>query len=347
MRLISLDSRVRGNDGDPSYAMKNILFIFTGGTISMKIDPQLGAAVPFLSPEEIIAFVPGLERLTEFEIIDFARLPGPHVTPKKMFELSELLNRQLQRSDIDGAVITHGTDTLEETAYLLDLRLDSSKPVAVVGAMRNSSELGWDGPANLKSAVRVVLDAQSGGKGVFVVLNDTLHAASEVTKTHTESMNAFQSPNSGPLGVVDKDRIVWTSVLAGRVSLPGHPIETRVDLFKIVAGAGDRLLRCGVDSGARGLVIEGTGRGNVPPAVLAGIQHALDHDIPVVLASRCGQGRVLDTYGYVGSGKDLRRRGVCFGGSLPGQKARIKLMVVLGMTGSLPEIQRLMEAGMY
>ena len=313
----------------------------------MKIDPEMGGAVTVLSPEEILAFVPGLERLTEFEIIDFARMPGPHMTPQKMFELSELLNRQLQRDDIDGAVITHGTDTLEETAYLLDLRLDSSKPVAVVGAMRNSSELGWDGPANLKSAVRVVIDAESRDKGVFVILNDAIHAASEVTKTHTESMNAFQSPNSGPLGVVDKDRIVWTSMPVRRDSLPGYPIETQVELFKMVAGADDRQLRYSVESGTRGLVIEGTGRGNVPPAVLPGIQYALDRNVPVVLASRCGQGRVLDTYGYVGGGKDLRRRGVSLGGSLPGQKARIKLMVVLGMAQSLPDIQRLMEGGIY
>jgi L-asparaginase len=327
--------------------LKRLIFIFTGGTISMKIDPRMGGAVPVLSPEEILAFVPGLERLTDFEIIDFARMPGPHMTPQKMFELSELLNRQLQRDNIDGAVITHGTDTLEETAYLLDLRLDSPKPVAVVGAMRNSSELGWDGPANLKSAVRVVLDPGSRDKGVFVILNDAMHAASEVTKTHTESMNAFQSPNSGPLGVVDKDRIVWTSMPVRRDSLPGYPIETRVELFKMVAGADDRQLRYSVESGTRGLVIEGTGRGNVPPAVLPGIQYALDRNVPVVLASRCGQGRVLDTYGYVGGGKDLRRRGVCLGGSLPGQKARIKLMVVLGMAQSLPDIQRLMEGGIY
>jgi L-asparaginase len=147
--------------------------------------------------------------------------------------------------------------------------------------------------------------------------------------------------------LVDKDRIVWTSVPVRRDSLPGYPIETRVDLFKMVAGADDRQLRYSVESGTRGLVIEGTGRGNVPPAVLPGIQYALDRSIPVVMASRCGQGRVLDTYGYVGGGKDLRRRGVCLGGGLPGQKARIKLMVVLGMTQLLQDIQILMESGMY
>lgn len=132
-----------------------------------------------------------------------------------------------------------------------------------------------------------------------------------------------------------------------RDRLAGYSIETRVDLFKMVAGTDHRLLRCAVESGTRGLVIEGIGRGNVLPAVLPGIQLALDRHVPVVLASRCGRGRVLDTYGYVGSGRDLRRRGVCFAGTLPGQKARIKLMTVLGVTQSLPEVQRLMEGGRY
>ena len=327
--------------------MKKVLFIFTGGTISMKIDPDLGVAIPVLSGEEILSFVPGLEQLCNFEILDFSRLPGPHMTPEHMFELSEVLNRQLGRKDVHGVVITHGTDTLEETAFLLDLRLQTSKPVAIVGAMRNSSELGWDGPANLRAAVRVVLEGKPALQGVLVVMNEQILSASEATKTHTESLNTFQSLNFGPLGIVDKDRILWMRQIVRRQTFRSERIEPRVDLLKMVAGSDDRLVRLALESGANGLVIEGTGRGNVPPQVIPGIQSAIDQGIPVVIATRCLQGRVLDTYGYEGSGRDLRKRGAIFAGFLPGPKARIKLMVVLGQTRDLPEIKRLMEEGVY
>jgi L-asparaginase len=232
--------------------MKKNLFIFTGGTISMRIDPVLGAAVPVLSGEEILSFVPNLDQLAHFEVLDFARLPGPHMTPEKMFELSELLNQQLERPDLCGAVITHGTDTLEETAYMLDLRLTSAKPVAVAGAMRNSSELGWDGPNNLRAAVRVVLDEPALEKGVFVVLNNVIHAASEVTKTHTEALDTFQSPDFGPLGIVDKDRVLWSRNLVARQVMKTNQIELKVDLFKMVAGANGRCLEYAVACGSRG-----------------------------------------------------------------------------------------------
>ncbi len=327
--------------------MKKVLFLFTGGTISMKIDPELGVAIPVLSGEEILSFIPGLDQLCNCEIVDFSRLPGPHMTPEHMFELSEVLNQQLGRKDVHGAVITHGTDTLEETAFLLDLRLRTSKPVAIVGAMRNSSELGWDGPANLKAAVRVVLEGKPALQGVLVVMNEQILAASEATKTHTESMNTFQSPNFGPLGIVDKDRILWMRQIVRRQSFLTERIESRVDLLKMVAGSDDRLVRWVIEGGANGLVIEGTGRGNVPPQVIPGIQSAIEQNIPVVIATRCPQGRVLDTYGYEGSGRHLRNLGAIFAGFLPGQKARIKLMVVLGQTRELPEVKRLMEEGAY
>jgi L-asparaginase len=327
--------------------MKKVLFLFTGGTISMKIDPELGVAIPVLSGEEILSFVPGLDQLCNFEILNFSRLPGPHMTPERMFELSEVLNQQLGRKEVYGAIITHGTDTLEETAFLLDLRLQTSKPVAIVGAMRNSSELGWDGPANLKAAVRVVLEGKRALQGVLVVMSEQIIAASEATKTHSESVNTFQSPNFGPLGIVDKDCIVWMRQIIRRQSFRPEDIEPRVDLLKMVAGSDDRLIRLLIEGGTQGLVIEGTGRGNVPPQVIPGIQFSIDQGIPVVIASRCPEGRVLDTYGYEGSGRDLRKRGAIFAGFLPGQKARIKLMVVLGQTREVSEIKRLMEEGIY
>ncbi len=327
--------------------MTRTLYLFTGGTISMSIDAVLGGAVPTLTGQQILAHVPTIPQITTPETIDFARLPGPHMTPQKMWELSELLNSQLDREDIGGAVITHGTDTLEETAYLLDLRLQSPKPVVLVGALRNSSELSWDGPANLEAATRVVLDPAAHGQGVFVVLNDTVHAASEVTKTDTQSLDAFQSPVFGPLAIVEKDRVFWRRRPLSRRSLTNGPMEPRVDLFTMYAGFDPRLLHFALDSDAKGLVIEGTGRGNVPPPALSTIDRAIAAGVPVVIATRVWHGRVLDTYSYEGAGRDLRRRGAIFAGTVNGPKVRIHLMAALGKTASMDQIRSWIEQDQY
>lgn len=314
---------------------------FTGGTISMRIDPLTGGAVPALSGEEILAAVPGIEEIAEFDLTNFGRLPGPHVTPATMLELAQAVREKLADDTITGVVITHGTDTLEETAYCLDLLLDSPKPVVFVGAMRNSSELSWDGPANLRSAVRVAADQAARELGVLVVMNEELIAAFEVTKTHTEKTDTFQSRDFGPLGVVDKDRVIVMRKPALREHLPTERIEERVDIIKMYAGADGRLINFAVESGARGLVIEGLGRGNVTVAALAAIEHAIQQGIPVVITSRCPRGRVLDTYGYEGGGKQLTRLGAILGGLLPSHKARIKLMLALGAGYDLPAIRAL------
>jgi len=327
--------------------MSKLLFIFTGGTISMKYDPATGGAVPALSGREILAFDPGIGQLAEAEVVDFARLPGPHMAPEKMWELSELLRKELQRDEITGAVVTHGTDTLEETAYLLDLRHTSYKPVCVVGAMRHSSELSYDGPANLRGAARVAMDPAARAQGVMVVLNQTIHAASAATKSDTQQTETFHSPVFGPLGIVDTDRVVFSRVLRNRVTIDTSQIETRVDLVQMHAGADGRFIDHSRETGSQGIVIEGTGRGNVPPAALAAVQRYLDAGLPVVLASRCAHGRVLDTYAYEGSGHDLRTRGVYFAGTLTGAKARIQLMLALGKTRDQRALQHLMEQGEY
>ena len=323
--------------------MARVLVVFTGGTISMRIDPRTGGAVPALSGEEILAYDPGLRALADLEVIDFGRYPGPHMNPARMFELSQLLRAELARPEITGAVVTHGTDTLEETAYLTDLRHNLDKPVAFVGAMRNSSELSFDGPANLRAGVRTVIDERARGRGVFVVLNQLVHAASEAIKTDTQQLETFQSPVFGPLGYVDADRIVWSRALERRTVIVGPGIETRVELLRMYAGFGSMMFDALIDSGVKGIVVEGTGRGNVPPEALPGVRRAVEAGIPVVLSTRCHHGRVLDTYAYEGGGRDLRKLGVWFCGRLPGHKARIKLMVALGASASMAEARMKVE----
>lgn len=324
-----------------------VLIIFAGGTIAMKNDPVTGGAVPALTGQETLAFDPWLDKFATIETHEYGQLPGPHITPRHMWELHLLVRQAVARRDITGVVITHGTDTLEETAFFLDLQHNSPKPVVVVGAMRTSSVLSFDGPANLRAAVKTAIAPESRGRGVLVVLNQRIHAASYATKSDTQALDTFQSPLFGPLGMVEADGVLYARRLERRAVLNAPRFAEPVDLVMAYTGADSRLLDYALRGGTRGIVIEGTGTGNVPPTMLPGIQRALDAGLPVVLSSRCAQGRVLDTYAYSGSGHDLRRRGVLFAGLLNGQKARILLMLALGKAKGSAALKKLIEADTY
>jgi L-asparaginase len=328
----------------PQLMKPRIAIVFTGGTISMRVDPATGGPVPALSGEEILARVEGLDEIADCVPINFSLLAGPHMTPPKMMELARCVAQQLADSTVTGVVVTHGTDTLEETAYLHDLVLQSEKPVAFVGAMRNSSELSWDGPLNLRSAVRVAGDPSARGLGVLVVMSDQLIAAVEATKTHTEAQDTFQGRDFGPLGIVDKDRILVTRRPIQREHVAAEKLDEGVDIIKLAAGADGRFIHFAVDHGAHGLVIEGLGRGNVTVATLPALERAIKAAIPVVITSRCPRGRVLDTYAYEGAGRQLKRMGAILGGMLPSHKARIKLMLLLGAGQKIEQIRRSFES---
>jgi L-asparaginase len=323
-------------------ARKQVHVLFTGGTISMRIDPGTGAAVPALSGEEIVSRVSGLRREARLTLEDYARLPGPHVTPYWMWRLRQRVAEVAADPAVDGIVLTHGTDTLEETAYLLDLTLDTDKPVVFCGAMRTVSEAGWDGPANLMAAVRAAVHPEAPGRGVMIAVGEEIHAAAEATKWHTQHLAAFRSPH-GPLGSLDRGQVVFHRAPYRHPALPARRIVSEVDLHTMATGVDDALVRASVARGARGIVLEGTGCGNVPPAVLPGIRAALAAGVPVVLVSRCAEGRVSPAYGYEGGGQMLRGMGVIFGEDLPGPKARIKLMVALGVSSEVADIRRVFE----
>ncbi|GMQ57538.1 asparaginase [Vallitalea sediminicola] len=327
--------------------MKKVALIFTGGTISMMVDERLKAAIPALSDKDIISKVSGIEKMAQIEVIHYGAYPGPHIVPNMMLDIARVTNELLSRGDIEGVVITHGTDTLEETAYFLDLIIDSEKPVVVTGSMRNGSELGYDGPANLAASICTVCSEESKNKGVLVVMNNQVNAADEVTKTHTLSLDTFQSMDFGPLGIVDSDQVIYYRDRKKASKITTEKIENRVALIKAVAGLGSVFIDYLVDNNYRGIVIEALGRGNVPPTMLKGIKRAIDLDIPVVIVSRCAKGRVLDSYGYKGGGRQLRDMGVVLGDNLSGQKARIKLMIVLGVTKDVGEVRQIFEKDLY
>ncbi len=317
-----------------------VCIIFTGGTISMTVDENIGAAIPTLSGEQILSMVYNIDKLAQIEIINFCEIPGPHMTFDKLFELKQIILDKLAQDDISGVIVTHGTDTLEETAYFLELTIDNTKPIVVVGAMRNSSELGYDGPSNLAAAVCTASSAKARNKGVLVVLNNEVNLASEVTKTNTLSLDTFRSPY-GPVGIIDNNDLILYRDIARRQYIEADKIERRVDLIKAVMDMDDRLIKFAVDSGARGIVIEGLGRGNLPVKMIAGIKYALSIGVTVVIVSRCNAGRVFESYGYEGGGKELATLGAIMGGEMRGPKARIKLMLALGAGMDKQEIIQL------
>ena len=323
--------------------MKNIIIVFTGGTFSMKIDSVTGGAIPHFHGNELLEMIPEAGSDANISLYEFGMYPGPHMTPELMLELSRKVKEYAESDDIDGIIVTHGTDTLEETSYFLDLTINTPKPIVVIGAMRTSSEPDWDGPKNLLDAITICKNDNSRDMGVLVCLNGEINAASEVTKTHTEDMETFQSMDFGSIGFVENEKVVFNRLPKKLEIIETDSVISNVDLIKVHTGITDKFFRFSADSGVKGIVVEALGVGNVPPAAYEGIKYAVEKGIPVVLVSRCPTGETLDIYSYPGAGKWLKDLGVIFTDYLNGQKARIKLMLALGKTKDLNELHKIFE----
>ena len=319
-----------------------IVLLFTGGTISMRHDPTAGGAVPTLRGKDILALAPGLDEIAQLEIDDWGAYPGPHMTIERMWALRARIAEHLARPEVEGIVVTHGTDSLEESAYLVARSVESEKPVVFTGAMRTSSDLGWDGPGNLGAAVRVAASEEARERGVMVVMMDRVFTALDVTKAHTHMLDAFDSPGLGPLGVIDDGKVIFRRASALPPVLAPDSLATPVDIVYTYAGADSRLLDASRREG-RAVVIAGMGRGNVPPAMVDGIDRWIAEGKPVVITSRALRGRVGCTYGYPGGGRRLAERGVIFAGARRPQQARIDVMLALGAGLSMNELRELLE----
>ena len=309
----------------------------------MKIDKKTGGAVPRFSGEELLAKVPEAKRLANISCYDYGKYPGPHVTPEIMLDLSGKIRERLKENKFDGVIVTHGTDTLEETAYLLDLTINTKIPIVVTGSMKNSLEPGWDGSKNLVDSIQVCLNENSRGMGVLVCLNGEVNAASEVTKIYSNEIESFQSLDFGALGFVQNEKVVYNRLPQRLEILKTKKINTNVDLLTVYAGMDEKFFKYSADSGAEGLVIEALGIGNVPPKAFKGIKYVVEKGIPVVLVSRCPAGETDYIYSYPGAGKHLHKLGVIFAEFLNGQKARIKLMLSLGRTKNIDELRKFFE----
>ena len=310
--------------------MKKILVLHTGGTISMQAD-QNGAVES--SPINPMTQVTSPLENIEVVSVDFLNLPSPHIQIDHMMMIYKKIREEA--SHFDGFVITHGTDTLEETAYFLDTMSIPQKPIVMTGAMRSSNELGSDGIYNYRTALRVAADEKSADKGVLVVMNDEIHAAKYVTKTHTTNVSTFQTPTHGPLGLVTKREILFFKAADKRVRFDLQAINGVVPIIKSYADMDTILLDALVEDPISGLVIEALGAGNLPPASIAAIKKLINKQLPIVLVSRCFNGIAEPVYAYDGGGIQLEELGVLFVKELNSQKARIKLLIAVnaGLNG--------------
>lgn len=318
--------------------MKKILIIHTGGTISMTEDRESGSVAP-QETNPLHELSNSLNSIAQITSVDIFNLPSPHITPTEMLKIGKYIKQEMTKNQFDGVVITHGTDTLEETAYFLNLYLGTEKPIVVTGAMRSSNEIGSDGLYNLISSVKVASSDEALGKGVLVVLNDEIHSAINTTKTSTSNVATFQSPQYGPLGLVTKRGVLFHHAPLYRDQYDFESLTKNVVILKAYAGMDDTLLLALTSANIDGVVIEALGQGNLPPKTVNGIKELLSKNIPIVLVSRCFNGIVQDIYGYEGGGRKLKDMGVIFSNGLTGQKARLKLLVALELTSDHAKIQ--------
>ena len=320
---------------------KHIIVITTGGTIAMK-KGENGGLVPAVSGEDLAAAVPGLSRAADVEVVEFSNVPSGWMTAEKMFGLGQLIDRLAAENRADGFVVTHGTDTLEETAFFLDAYLQTEKPVCVTGAMRGASELSADGPENILSAVRIAADEQSKGMGVLVCLQDRIYSAWDVTKGHTTNPDTFRDLHYGPVGTVYSEEIVYGRRPMPHTKLHPQAIEPKVWILETWSGMDGDTIRLAGEGNPAGLVIDALGCGNVPPLCKEEIMKLGEKGLPMILTTRVPSGSVMEEYGYEGSIRSMKQSGIISGGRLSAWKARLLLVLALGVSGNPEEIKKML-----
>lgn len=317
--------------------MSRIALVTTGGTIVSRIDERTGLAMPVLSGDELLQTLQGHFKSADLEVIDYIRVASPQIEPRHWIGLHDRIRLLVDRDDITGVVVTHGTAMLEETAWFLDLTLATDKPVVLTGAQRNVSEAGFDGPRNLMAALRVCRCEAARGLGVMVVLNDHINAAREVTKTHTIDVETFQSGDWGYLGSLVKDRVIFHRRPTRRLHLALQSSELpSVEIVAMYAGASGAMVRAAVTSGAQGVVVQAVASGHVNEAMYDAVVQILGDGVPVVISTRVPKGGTRLGYGFAGSSQQLVDAGAVLSDDLSPWKARILLMLAIQAGRSAP-----------
>jgi L-asparaginase len=310
-----------------------IHLLFTGGTISMHRDAAAGGNVPTHSGETLVGFSRGLEAISPYRIENWAMVPACHLGPDHLWALRERVREVAESGEVRGIVITHGTDTIEETAYLLDRTLGPNVPVAITGAMRTSSDEDWDGPGNLLAAATVAASAASAGRGVMVAFHGRVFAGQTVVKFHATDPDAFAAPYAAPIGRVEDGCVVYEAAKrgsgeGGKSQLSPAQLGAKVALVPMVIGDTGEMLDLARGT-HDGVVVIAFGSGNVPPGAVPAIGRWIDEKKPVVIATRCPTGVVTPLYAFEGGGSRLAAMGAIPAGPRSPSQARMELMIAL------------------
>lgn len=324
-------------------SLPRVEVVALGGTIAMTGDTASGVT-PTLTADALVAAVPGMASVARVRATTFRQVPGAHLDLADLVALAAEVETLLD-GDADGVVVTQGTDTIEESAFALDLLTSRPAPVVVTGAMRNPDQPGTDGPANLLNAVRIAASPAARDAGVLVTMDDVIHTPRFLRKTHASRPSAFESETAGPVGWISEDRVRVPLRPRNRVRLRVAPgtVVPAVPLVRAVLGGrlDVDLVSAAPDVG--GLVIEGFGAGHLRPHEVDAVADVAAR-VPVVLASRTGAGEgYRSTYGFPGSERDLLRRGVLSAGALDGSKARLLLALALAASLDRPALAAVFE----
>ncbi len=320
--------------------LPTVVIVATGGTIAEKIDPKTGAAIPAVTGEELVANIPELNKIANIEVVNFSNIDSSQMTPEIWAKLSKTVDDILKKPYVKGVVITHGTDTMSEGSYFLDLTLTVNKPVVFTGAMRNASSPYSDGPPNLINAITQVCDPNATNWGVTVTLNQYINSARRVSKMQATNPQTFQSEESGYLGYILKGKVLRMNDVLYRHTLSIPSVLPKIDILSDYAGSDGSLIRASVDNGAKGIVVIGVGEGNVNALMFDAIKYALSKNVTVVISTRVHNGAIAGEYGDAGGGSTLEAAGAILSTTLRAAKARLLLMLLLPTNKSFSEIKQ-------
>jgi len=311
--------------------MGQVVILSTGGTIAMDQTSSSEQPVPALKGEDFLSRLGSqLAESTELISEDIINIPSAHITLDDMQKIHTRVMHHLSRPEVDGIVVTHGTDTMEESSFFLHCCYDGARPVVFVGAMRSANEVGYEGLRNLVSSIRVAASPEARDQGVLIVMNEQIHSAGELRKMHTQRVDAFQSPPLGPVGEIAFGKVN----IRRRVVRPSGVLDPTcvrtVPLIALTADVELAMMEAVEGIQPDGIVLEALGGGRVPPKLIPTLETLIESSTPVVIATRSGVGPVMDDYGYEGGHHHLRRIGCIFAHHLSGSKARMLLMLALG-----------------
>ena len=309
--------------------MKRVAVITTGGTIASKHNAEGRLNSGVMTGEELNDML-GLSDEIDIQIYSMIQKPSMHLTFQDLDEIREKIVYLFEEDLVDGAVVTHGTDSLEESAFYFDLTIDHDKPVVVTGSQRAPEVLGSDSFINLRHAIFSAGDEELRGVGTVVIFNERVFTAKYVKKEHASNLQGFNSFGFGYLGIIDNDKLkMYQKPIKQKKHIPKPKDFPRVEIVKSYLGARDTFIRACIAEKVDGIILEGVGRGQVSPDMMPAIKEAVDKGIHIVITTSSEEGEVYPTYEYLGSAHDLYEAGVILGQDYDSKKARIKLMAIL------------------